>query len=175
MASDNSIRGVAGTGARLRIQPEMVGQRLAHEIAFAGPCVSTPKGDVVFSDGSFNIRTFPIGGNLSTIAGDGWPNFFGDNGPAQQAGLAYPFGVATDAQGNVYVADREISAYARSMPLRRHHHCRGRSNAAKRRCGSSSPPLQPFAVALDQSNHLYVRSAGVIKSVDLHTGTSRLC
>jgi hypothetical protein len=131
----------------------------------------TPKGGVVFADGSFNIRTFPIGGNLSTIAGDDWPNFFGDNGPSQQAGLAYPRGVATDAQGNVYVADsgnervRKIDAATGVITTVAGGVTPQNADA------ELSPPLQPFAVALDQSNHLYVRSEGVIKSVDLHTGT----
>ncbi len=171
MAGDNSIRGLAGTHTPSNNTNGDGGPATSAEIATAKAVCLSPKGDVVFSDGSFNIRTFPIGGNLSTIAGDGWPNFFGDNGPAQQAGLAYPFGVATDAQGNVYVADsgnqrvRKIDAATGVITTVAGGVTPQNADA------ELSPPLQPFAVALDQSNHLYVRSAGVIKSVDLHTGT----
>jgi hypothetical protein len=169
-ASDNSIRGVAGTGTPSNTTGDG-GPATSAEIAVAGAMCLTPKGGVVFSDGSFNIRTFPIGGNLSTIAGDGWPNFFGDNGPSQQAGLAYPWGVTTDAQGNVYVADsgnervRKIDAATGVITTVAGGVTPQNANA------ELSPPLQPFAVALDQSNHLYARSEGVIKSVDLSTGT----
>ena len=169
-ATDNSIRGVAGTSTPSNTNGDG-GPATSAEIAIAGAMCLTPKGGVVFADGSFNIRTFPIGGNLSTIAGDGWPNFFGDNGPAQQAGLAYPFGLATDAQGNVYVADsgnqrvRKIDAATGVITTVAGGVTPQNADA------ELSPPLQPFAVALDQNNHLYARSAGVIKSVDLNTGT----
>jgi hypothetical protein len=86
-------------------------------------------------------------------------------------GLASPWGVATDAQGNVYVADsgnervRNIDALTGVITTVAGGVTPQNADA------ELSPPLQPFAVALDQSNHLYARSAGVIKSVDLNTGT----
>jgi hypothetical protein len=169
-ASDNSVRGVAGTSTPSNTNGDG-GPATSAEIAVAGAMCLTPKGGVVFADGSFNIRTFPIGGNLSTIAGDGWPNLFGDNGPSQQAGLAYPWGVATDAQGNVYVADsgnervRKIDALTGVITTVAGGVMPQNADA------ELSPPLQPFAIALDQNNHLYARSEGVIKSVDLNTGT----
>jgi hypothetical protein len=169
-ASDNSVRAIAGTSTPSNTTGDG-GSATSAEIAAAGAMCLTPKGGVVFSDGSFNLRTFPIGGNLSTIAGDGWPNFFGDNGPAQQAGLTNPYGVATDAQGNVYVADtgneraRKIDAVTGVITT-------VAGGATPQNADAElSPPLQPVAVALDQSDRLYARSEGVIKSVDLNTGT----
>jgi uncharacterized protein (TIGR03437 family) len=44
-------------------------------------------------------------GLITTIAGNGMPGSGGDNGPANNAQLNQPFGVALDASGNVYVAD----------------------------------------------------------------------
>ena len=44
-------------------------------------------------------------GKISTFAGNGVAGFGGDNGQATSASLTQPFGVATDASGNVYVAD----------------------------------------------------------------------
>ncbi|NCX94789.1 MAG: hypothetical protein EBX41_00005, partial [Chitinophagia bacterium] len=44
---------------------------------------------------------------ISTIAGNGSHGFSGDGGAATAAGLSNPFGVAVDASGNVYIADRD--------------------------------------------------------------------
>jgi uncharacterized protein (TIGR03437 family) len=44
-------------------------------------------------------------GIITTIVGNGTPGFSGDYGPANAAGLAHPFGVATDSSGHIYVAD----------------------------------------------------------------------
>ncbi len=45
-------------------------------------------------------------GIISTVAGNGSRGFSGDGGAATVAGLSYPTGVALDAAGNLYVADR---------------------------------------------------------------------
>ncbi|MEK6603751.1 MAG: hypothetical protein AABY69_05020 [Nitrospirota bacterium] len=39
------------------------------------------------------------------MAGNGQAQFTGDGGPAASASLNYPFGVALDASGNMYIAD----------------------------------------------------------------------
>lgn len=46
-------------------------------------------------------------GHISTIAGDGVAGSGGDNGPAVDAKLNLPMGVAVDSSGNVYIADYE--------------------------------------------------------------------
>jgi sugar lactone lactonase YvrE len=173
MATDNSIHGIAGSSTPSSTNGDG-GPATSAEIAFAGAMCLSPKGDVVFNDGTFNIRTFPIGGNLSTIAGDGWPNFFGDNGPAQQAGVDNPWGVATDAQGNVYVADtgnervRKIDAATGVITTIAGGVMPQNAEA------EYSPAVQTGAIALDGNNHLYVRSdgAGAIEAIDLNTGAT---
>jgi sugar lactone lactonase YvrE len=51
------------------------------------------------------VRKVNTAGIISTLAGTGKCNFTGDNGPAAQAGVNFPYGVTADAAGNVYIAD----------------------------------------------------------------------
>jgi trimeric autotransporter adhesin len=44
-------------------------------------------------------------GIITTVAGDGTDGYTGDGGLATSAGLNYPFDVAVDASGNIYIAD----------------------------------------------------------------------
>ena len=64
-------------------------------------------GDLLIAD-TFNnrIRRVAAGtGVITTVAGTGKPGFSGDGGPGTSARLKFPFGVAVDGGGNVYIAD----------------------------------------------------------------------
>ena len=62
------------------------------------------KGNTYFSSGNavFKIDT---GGNLTLVAGNSRPGYSGDGGPASQAQLNGPQGLAVDSNGNLYIAD----------------------------------------------------------------------
>ena len=63
-------------------------------------------GNVYIADEyNHRIRRVDSSGIITTIAGTGVTGFSGDGGPAAQARLAGPRGVAVDAAGNVYIAD----------------------------------------------------------------------
>jgi sugar lactone lactonase YvrE len=51
------------------------------------------------------IRKVDTSGKISTFAGNGISGYSGDGGPAQNASLYFPDGVATDASSNVFIAD----------------------------------------------------------------------
>jgi uncharacterized protein (TIGR03437 family) len=89
-----------------------------------GPATSAeingPYAVAVDSSGSFYITDYQrirkvSGGEITTIAGTGVGGFSGDGGPAINAMLNAPAGVAVDSSGNIYIADllnsrvREIS------------------------------------------------------------------
>jgi uncharacterized protein (TIGR03437 family) len=51
------------------------------------------------------IRKLTPSGTITTIAGTGALYFSGDQGPATQAAMYFPRGVAVDPSGNIYIAD----------------------------------------------------------------------
>lgn len=55
--------------------------------------------------GANRVRKVNSAGIISTLAGNGTGGFSGDGGAAANAQLNYPYGVALDAAGNVYVSD----------------------------------------------------------------------
>ena len=63
-------------------------------------------GNVYIADSSNRrIRKIDSTGTITTIAGTGEFGFSGDGGPAVEAELGSPYGVAVDSAGNVYIAD----------------------------------------------------------------------
>ncbi|MGE5186079.1 MAG: DUF4215 domain-containing protein [Acidobacteriota bacterium] len=63
-------------------------------------------GRVVIADTfDHRIRRVESDGTIDTIAGDGTPSYFGDGGPATQAELQFPVGLAFDGAGRLYIAD----------------------------------------------------------------------
>jgi uncharacterized protein (TIGR03437 family) len=74
--------------------------------------VNNPQGIAFDSSGNMYIadtldhRIRKVSGNvITTIAGNGSGGFSGDGGPAINAQLNFPKGVAVDAAGNVYIVD----------------------------------------------------------------------
>jgi uncharacterized protein (TIGR03437 family) len=63
-------------------------------------------GNVYFADAALHqIRKISADGSIQTIAGTGVSGFAGDGGPASQALLNQPYGLALDPAGNLYIAD----------------------------------------------------------------------
>ncbi len=63
-------------------------------------------GDLFIADtANSRIREVTPDGLIKTVAGNGTHGFTGDGGPATSASLDYPPGVATDAAGNLFIAD----------------------------------------------------------------------
>lgn len=62
-----------------------------------------------------------VNGTINTVAGNGLAGYSGDGGPATSAKLQDPYGVTTDAAGNIFIADtynhriREVSALSQTI------------------------------------------------------------
>ena len=66
-----------------------------------------PVGNVYVADSENNrIRKVATDGVITTVAGNGTYAYGGDGGPATNASLQAPSGVAVDSEGNVFIADR---------------------------------------------------------------------
>ncbi|MBI3933834.1 MAG: hypothetical protein HY316_04025 [Acidobacteria bacterium] len=63
-------------------------------------------GNILLSDTeSHRIRKVTPAGVITTVAGTGEVGYSGDSGPATNAMLAFPIGLAMDAAGNLFIAD----------------------------------------------------------------------
>lgn len=64
-------------------------------------------GNVYIADsGNNRIRMVNTSGLISTVAGDGTAGYSGDSGPATDAEIDSPYGLAVDQSGNLYIAER---------------------------------------------------------------------
>jgi uncharacterized protein (TIGR03437 family) len=80
--------------------------------------ISVDSLDNIFLADSFNnrIRKVTAAGTIDTFAGTGTGQFFGDGGPATQAGLLFPFSVAVDPSRNVFIADTQNDLIRKVVP-----------------------------------------------------------
>ena len=75
-------------------------------LSWAGGVAVDLAGNVLIADtGNQRIRRVDTSGLITTIAGTGSQGYSGDGGPATEARLSFPLGVAVDIAGNVYFAD----------------------------------------------------------------------
>ncbi|MGH8908099.1 MAG: SMP-30/gluconolactonase/LRE family protein, partial [Egibacteraceae bacterium] len=69
--------------------------------------VQDAAGNIYIADTANNqILRIDASGTTTTVAGTHVPGFSGDGGPAWAARLSGPLGLAVDASGNLYIADR---------------------------------------------------------------------
>jgi len=81
------------------------------------------RGTLFIADSPYHrVRMISIDGMMHTVAGTGTADFAGDGGPALDAALNTPAGLASDANGNIWIADagnnriRKLSAVTIADP-----------------------------------------------------------
>ena len=82
------------------------GRAVEARLSFPSGMAVDNAGNVYISDYfSQRVRRVDTTGTITTIAGTGEPGYGGDDGPAVEAQLSFPSGVAVDHAGNLYVTD----------------------------------------------------------------------
>lgn len=111
------------------------------------------------------IRKVSTSGVISIIAGNGEPGYNGDNGPATEAQLFEPTGVAIDTAGNLYIADygnyvvRKVDATGIITTFA------GDYNATVYPSGDNGPATaagfySPYGVTVDSIGNVYITDNG---------------
>ncbi|HTM47440.1 MAG TPA: NHL repeat-containing protein, partial [Bryobacteraceae bacterium] len=117
-------------------------------------------GNVYIADpDNHRVRRVNPQGIIQTVAGQGYPGFSGDGGPASQARLNAPYGLATDAAGALYIADLGNNRVRKVTPDGVITTVAGTGQAASGGDGSKAPEAQlngPRNVAVDSAGNLYI-------------------
>jgi sugar lactone lactonase YvrE len=150
------------------------GQATAAELYAPSGVVVDASGNIYVADcENCCIRKINSAGIISTIAGVRHIGYSGDGGPAIAAEFQYPYGLALDISGNLYIADNEnncirkintsgiISTYAGTGT----EGYSGDGGAA-----SSAEISLPFGIAMDKLGNLYIADYGNSLIREVNTG-----
>ena len=115
-------------------------------------------GNVYFSSlhAVFKVDT---SGTMTRFAGNGRPGNSGDGGQAIAAQLMFPMGIAVDAAGNIFVADRDANVVRKIAAAGIIQTVAGTGAAGNQGDGGPATAAQlnaPFAVAVDAAGSLYI-------------------
>jgi len=155
--------------------PNVIGAQ-ATSTLLSDPIAVTSTG--LFIQGNQILRVDPQTGLITSVAGTGTAGFSGDGGSATAAEFNRPAGLATDAAGDVFIADssnnrvRKVNAttgiittvagngtFAFSQPDP------GDGGAA-----TAADVTDPVAVAVDAAGNLFISEGPRVRRVDAKTG-----
>lgn len=145
-------------------------------------CALDSSGNLYVADSADNVirKITPATGIITTVAGNGFGfrssggGFSGDGGPATQAELDHPDGVAVDSAGDLFISDtfnlrvREVNGSTGIITTI--------AGNGKNGVYSSGGPATgaligtPYQLALDASGNLYIAEVNVIAKLNLATG-----
>ena len=121
-------------------------------------------GNVFIADTADNlIREVTTDGNITTVAGDGYPSWYGDTGLAAHAELRSPEDVAVDSSGNIYIADTG-NGYIRKITtdgiIDKFAGNGTITYAGDGGAATSASLYAPYGIALDSAGNLYIVENG---------------
>jgi len=179
--SDGSIYIADGNNNRIRrVEPNgiittVAGNGTSGYSGDGGPATSAslylPHGVAAGSDGSIyiadgnnnRIRRVGPNGIITTVAGNGTAGYSGDGGPATNASLGFPIGVAVGPDGSIYIADGRNNRIRRVGPDGIITTVAGNGTADDRGDGGPATNASlgfPIGVAVGPDGSIYIADAG---------------
>jgi hypothetical protein len=160
-AGDGRVKKIAASGLHVTV---VEGVRPAYLVLDRARnlVLSDSRGNVVNQIGQDAIVSRRAG-TLSALAGTGKPGSGGDGGPALEAGLNVPYGLAIDHQDNLYVADRSNN---RVRKIDREGIITNVAGTGAQGFGGDGGPAtaaklnSPVGLAIDAAGNLYIADQG---------------
>ena len=120
---------------------------------------------------SDSVRKIDLQGTISTVAGTGDQGHSGDGGPATEARLNRPRGIAVDTAGNLYIADANNHKVRRVDPNGTITTVAGTGDEGYSGDGGLATEArlnEPYAVAVDSFGDIYIADADnrTVRKVD---------
>jgi len=111
------------------------------------------------------VRKVDTNGIITTVAGNGTCGYSGDSGPATEAMLARPSGVAVDTDGNLYIAHHSVSGNGRIRKVDPNGiitTVAGNGTAGYSGDGglATEAQIHPTEVAVDTKGNIYITQGG---------------
>ena len=116
------------------------------------------------------IRKVSVNGIISTVAGNGIKGYSGDGGTATSAELSYPFGIAVDTSGNLFISDYVNSRIRKVSPNGIISTVAGNGTKGYSGDGGTATSAElgiPINIAFDRFGNLYIADSynNVIRKV----------
>ena len=145
----------------------------AQNISTIAAQIAVPKGVAVDAVGNVYIAEVTAhridkvsnDGTITIVAGNGTSGYSGDGGPATSAQLYYPFDVAVDASGNLYIADysnyrvRKVATNGTITTVA------GGGTRGYEGSATSAQLFEPTNVTVDAAGNLYIVDAVYVLKV----------
>ena len=137
-------------------------------------------GNVYISDTRNNcVRRIAPNGIITTVAGSGTAGFGGDGGPATQASLNLPVGLALDSIGNLYIADAGNVRVRKIDPSGTITTVAGNGAVPWQSAGDGGPAVNasfigPEDVAVDAAGNVYIVDGGLVPNRDGSFNSNRI-
>ena len=173
-ASTGIITTVAGNGTAGYSGDD--GPATSADVSPDGGVAVDTAGNIYFADNQ-RIRKVTVStGYISTVAGNGTQGYSGDGGAATNAEMNWPWGVAVDTAGNIYIADmdnermRKVTAATGVISTVAGNGTQGYSGDGGQ--AASAEINSPSGVALDASGNIYFGNilSNCIRKVTASTG-----
>ena len=127
-------------------------------------------GNVYISDsGNHRVRKVDSSGMIETIAGQGEPGILGNGGPATEARLQFPRGLAMDASGSLFLVDSGYDIVRKISPSGTIEPFAGSGEQFDKGDGGPASMAQfgyPDDIAADAAGNVYVLDSNQVRRVD---------